>query len=457
MGLQFVPPLDPDHLPAIVFNRAFISGVLESSSDSRLQIALIKPEGSVTVHETVVYDPDHPRHTENLFYAERFLKTHLWQRGASRVLLAGPPDVVRHLVGTYAAGGARAFDAGFMGTVYGDFAIEAVSAADLPAPVERTVRLGRHLDGHRIGFDLGASDYKVSAVSDGEVVWAGEFPWEPRTAVDVSYHHSHIDAGLRAAAAHLPTVEAIGGSSAGVWIDNQVRVASLFRGIPVEAFVRDAQTLFSRIRDEWGVPLEIINDGEVTALAGAMSLGTDAVLGIAMGSSQAAGYVNRHGDITGWLNELAFAPIDFSATAPIDEWSGDAGCGAQYFSQVGVVRLAGAAGIDLDESAPLAERLVTVQGLMAAGDSRAHRIYETIGCWLGYAVAHYATLYDIDHVLVLGRVCSGNGGEVIVEGAEKVLAALDETSISLHIPDERLKRVGQSVAAASLPVRAAAP
>ena len=457
MDLQFVPPLDPDHVPAIVFNRAFISGVLESSSDTLLQIALMKPGGSVTVHETPVYDADHPRQAENRFYTERFLKTHLWQRGASTVLLAGPPDVVEHLVGTYSADGARAFDAGFMATVYGDFSITAVSPADLPAPADRTVRLGRHLDGHRIGFDLGASDYKVSAVSDGEVVWTGEFPWEPRTAVDVSYHHSHIDAGLRAAAAHLPTVEAIGGSSAGVWIDNQVRVASLFRGLPPDAFTRDAQTLFSRIRDEWAVPLEIVNDGEVAALAGAMSLEADAVLGIAMGSSEAAGYVNRHGDITGWLNELAFAPIDYSATAPIDEWSGDAGCGAQYFSQIGVIRLAGGAGIDLDADAPLAERLVTVQALMAAGDSRANRIYETIGCWLGYAVAHYATLYDIDHVLVLGRVCSGNGGEVIVEHAEKVMAALDETSISLHIPDERLKRVGQSVAAASLPVRAVTP
>ncbi|HVR32430.1 MAG TPA: ROK family protein [Acidimicrobiia bacterium] len=457
MDLQFVPPLDPDHRPAIVFNRAFMSGVLESSSDSRLQIAMMKPDGSVTVHETSVYHPDHPRHGENLFYAERFLKTRLWQRGASRVLVAGPPDVVEHLVGTYSPEGARAFDAGFMGTVYGDFSITAVSPADLPAPAERTVRLGRHLDGHRIGFDLGASDYKVSAVSDGEVVWAGEYPWEPRTAVDVSYHHSHIDAGLRAAAAHLPTVEAIGGSSAGVWIDNQVRVASLFRGIPPDAFARDARTLFSRIRDEWDVPLEIVNDGEVTALAGSMSLGADAVLGIAMGSSEAAGYVNRDGDITGWLNELAFAPIDYSATAPIDEWSGDAGCGAQYFSQIGAIRLAGAAGIDLDASTPPAERLVTIQALMAAGDSRAHRVYETIGCWLGYAVAHYATLYDIDHVLVLGRVCSGNGGEVIVAHAEKVLAGLDETSIFLHIPDERLKRVGQSVAAASLPVRPGTP
>ena len=81
------------------------------------------------------------------------------------------------------------------------------------------------------------------------------------------------------------------------------------------------------------MPFEVVNDGEVTALAGSMSLGENAMLGIALGTSTAAGYVTPDGNITSWLNELAFVPVDYNPAAPTDEWSGDYGVGAQYFSQ----------------------------------------------------------------------------------------------------------------------------
>ena len=202
------------------------------------------------------------------------------------------------------------------------------------------------------------------------------------------------------------------------------------------------------------MPLEVVNDGEVTALAGAMTLEDKPVLGIAMGSSEAGGYVDGDGNITGWLNELAFVPVDFSPTAPVDEWSGDRGCGSAYFSQVAVIRLAAAAGIELDADATPAERLKRVQDLLASGDGRARKILETIGCYLGYAVAHYADFYDLRHVLVLGRVTSGEGGHIIVERASTVLRSEfpDLTDrVLLHLPDESSRRVGQAVAAASLP------
>ena len=69
------------------------------------------------------------------------------------------------------------------------------------------------------------------------------------------------------------------------------------------------------------MPLEVVNDGEVTALAGSMSLGENAILGIALGTSTAAGYVTPDGNITSWLDELAFVPIDYNPAAPVDEWS----------------------------------------------------------------------------------------------------------------------------------------
>jgi len=197
-----------------------------------------------------------------------------------------------------------------------------------------------------------------------------------------------------------------------------------------------------------------VNDGEVTALAGSMSLDANAILGIAFGTSTAAGYVTPDGNITSWLNELAFVPIDYSPAAPTDEWSGDYGVGAQYFSQQCLGRLMPAAGIESTADTPLPERLKQVQALMLEGDRRAQKIYETIGAYLGYGVAHFASFYEIRHVLVLGRVTSGPGGDDIVAGAREVLAVefpeLAER-IAFHVPGEHDKRHGQAIAAASLP------
>jgi predicted NBD/HSP70 family sugar kinase len=314
--------------------------------------------------------------------------------------------------------------------------------------------LGGHLEGCRIGFDLGASDRKVSAVIEGKAVFSEEVVWNPSIQTNPNYHYQEIMSMLHHAAAYMPRVDAIGGSSAGIYIKNRVMSASIFRGISPEIFEKRVKHIFLDIQKEWGVPLEIINDGEITALAGSMSLEKNSVLGIAMGSSEAGGYINKDGNITGWLNELAFAPIDFNTEAPVDEWSGDRGCGVQYFSQVAVIRLAKKAGIIFDEKQTPAVKLKFVQELLTKGDNRAVKIFETIGVYLGYAIAHYADFYGIEHVLILGRVTSGAGGHIILQKAEQVLkeefTELFE-NISLHLPDESIRRVGQSIAAASLP------
>jgi predicted NBD/HSP70 family sugar kinase len=198
----------------------------------------------------------------------------------------------------------------------------------------------------------------------------------------------------------------------------------------------------------------VVNDGEVTALAGSMMAGAGALLGIAMGSSQAAGYVDREGRLTSRIDELAFAPVDDSPDAPIDEWSGDRGCGVQYFSQQATGRLMATAGLDVDESASLPERLVHLQERMASGDQRAHLVYRSVGTCLGYALLTYREHYDVDHLLLLGRVMTGAGGDVIIETAQAVLAAEDPAAaeeIAFHLADEQQKRHGQAVAAASLP------
>ncbi len=276
----------------------------------------------------------------------------------------------------------------------------------------------------------------------------------PATPPIRDYHYRGVMESIRSAAAHLPRLDAVGGSAAGIYIDNRVRVGSLYRGVPAADFAAGIAPLFVRIRKELGVPLEVVNDGEVTALAGSMSLGDNPVLGIALGSSQAAGYVNRQGNITNWLNELAFAPLDYRPDAPADEWSGDTGCGVQYLSQQAACRLAAAAGMEFDPALPQAGRLVRLQEEMAAGDPLAAQVYQTLGTYLGYAVAQYADFYELKHVLILGRVTTGQGGEIILNRSLEVLRAeCPELAarISMALPDEANRRVGQSIAAASLP------
>ena len=382
------------------------------------------------------------------------MKFLLWQRGGWKLFVGGPSEIGQHIKAVYSSAGKRSFDCAFMSTVYEHpFEVVVTSADAVPESRETTMPLGRHLGGCRVGFDLGASDRKASAVIDGESVFSEEIVWDPRNATDPEYHYRGVLDSIRRAAAHLPRLDAVGGSAAGVYINNRVRVGSLYRGIPPEQFAEKIAPLFLRIRDELGVPMEVVNDGEVTALAGSMSLGENPVLGVALGSSQAGGYVNREGNITGWLNELAFAPVDYRVNGPADEWSGDC-CGAQYFSQQATNRVATSAGMEFPEEMGLPERLVLLQKKLDAGDPIAAKVYETIGTYVGYGVAHYAGFYDLKHVLILGRVTTGQGGDIILAKSLEVLRAeFPEIAsvVSIALPDEKNRRVGQSIAAASLP------
>jgi len=448
------PPLDPGFVPASLWNRDFQARVRASGCARKLAIALERQDGSRAVFPTEILGGEEPA---NEFHVERLVKFLLWQRGGWKVTIAGDPGMAPHVQRVYSAAGARAFDFDFMGSrVYGrPMVIESVPYQRAPEPKEIGLALGRHQDGCRIGFDLGGSDRKCAAVMNGEVLHTEEVVWDPYFQADPAYHLAEINDSLKRAAAWLPRVDAIGGSAAGIYVDNEVRVASLFRGVPPDLFERRVRRMFFELQQAWnGVPFVVVNDGEVTALAASMALDDTAVLGISMGTSQAAGYVNPQGNITDWLNELAFAPVDYRENAPQDEWSRDGGVGSQYFSQQAVNRLLPAAGIALDPAMPLAAKLAATQKLMAAGDERARRIYESVGVYLGYAIAQYAGFYELRHVLVLGRVMTGEGGEVILSTAHRVLKrefpAVEE-GLRLHVPGEKEKRLGQAVAAATLP------
>jgi predicted NBD/HSP70 family sugar kinase len=449
---KFAPPLEPEFRPAALANRAFRAA---AAAGVPLIIGVERARGEVSRFETVVFPAGHSRELENLAYAERIVKFLLWAKGGFKVYVGGPRNIGEYLQKLYAPDGERKFDYAFMGEqVYEQvFSIVSCDPQAVPAAQESGKALGRHLNGCRIGFDLGASDRKVSAVIDGEAVYSEEVVWEPRKHSDPAYHYNEVLTALKTAAEKMPHVDAIGGSSAGIYIDNRPMVASLFRNIPRENYGQ-ITNMFLRLQKELGVPLEVINDGDVTALAGSMSLEDTGILGIALGSSEATGYVDMNGHILGWLNELAFAPVDYNPTAAIDEWSGDIGCGSQYFSQQCVFRLAPRAGIDIPTDITDAEKLKFVQEKLEAGHTGALKVWESMGIYLGYGLAHYAEFYDIKHVLILGRCTSGRGGEMLLEGAQKVLAAeFPELAARIHVqlPDEKSRRVGQSIAAASLP------
>ena len=368
---------------------------------------------------------------------DRIAKFIVWAAGGWKLYLAGPDDVVQPVAKAYTKKGARKFDYEFFSDLYG-----------------RPVTVA---DGCRIGFDLGASDFKISALNKGKVVFSKEFPWDPRNNADPEYHYSKLTAGLKEAAATLPRVDAIGGSTAGTLVGKKMGVASLFRAIKEKnpSKYPVAQDMFFRVEKDWGVPFEIYNDGDVSALAGMITMGKKGILGVAMGSSEAVGYIDKSGALTGRITELAFAPVDFNPNAPKDEWSGDAGVGAMAFSQQAVNWLAEKYGFKFPKAMKLPERLKVVQAAMEKGDAKALKVYLEIGRFLAHAMPWYNEFFDYENMMILGRVTSGLGGEIILETAKRILADVYPEwaeKIDLFMPDEKARRLGQSVAAAQIPV-----
>ena len=441
-----VPELDPGFLPLGKFCTAFLK-----DAKKPLDIAVERAGGEVAVYKTFIHGtPDMAE--ADIYYVDRIIKMLLWMKGGFKVYLSGDQAVYEAMKATYRVGGARAFDADFMSNVY-EKPFEVVYCDQVPAEKSNPQAVGRHLGGCRIGFDAGGSDRKVSAVIDGEPVFSEEVVWFPKTTSDPDYHYEGIVSALKAAAEHMPRVDAVGVSSAGVYINNRTMNASLFLKVPKDLFDAKVKDIYIRaITDTFGdIPYAVINDGDVSALAGTMSLNDNNVLGIAMGTSEAVGYVDGDGNICGWLNELAFAPVDGQPDAMEDEWSGDIGCGVKYFSQDSVIKLAPRAGIELKGESP-AEKLKEVQALMAQNDPRAVKVYESIGVYLAHTLALYAMFYDIRHVQMMGRVMSGKGGDIILDVASRVMdEEYPDVAFRPEAPDEKTRRVGQSAAAASLP------
>lgn len=443
-----MPVLDDEFVPFGVWMKEYLK-----DAHVPIAVAVEREDGLVSVRESFIRGPEF--FDANLRYVERLIKFELWSIGGFRVYVTGCDDITRMLSDMYAPWGSRAFDYGFVGDVYEKpLEVLAVSRDDFPAANESAKAIGGHMEGCRIGFDAGGSDRKVSAVIDGESVYSEEVVWFPKVTEDPSYHFDEIVTAFKTAASKMPRVDAIGVSSAGTFVGNSPMVASLFIKVP-RSRRDEVKSIYDRAAAEIGeVPIVVANDGDVTALAGAMSTGEGSILGIAMGTSEAVGYVDADQNVLGWINELAFAPVDLSPCALQDEWSGDLGVGCKYFSQDCVIKLAPKAGIELDPELSPAEKLKVVQTLAEDGHEGALDIFRSIGVYLAHTLVLYAAFYEVRTLLVLGRVTSGVGGDLIVSECNRVLAEEHPelaSKINVTLPDEKMRRVGQSVAAASLP------
>ena len=452
--LKHTPPLDAGFMPLSEVYKAYekkVGGGIPAG------LAVERAPGNVKVKKFRLEGNLSGLTEADKYLSERLLKSMLWAYGGHRVYVAGTAELADFLRSTYCIGGKREFDVKFMEKIYEQpFEIVTVPLEGLPEQNVSGQSRKKPLDlkGCFIGLDAGGSDIKVSAVIDGETVFSKEIVWLPKVNSNPDYHYKYIVDAMKLAAGKMPAVDGIGVSSAGIYVNNKTMVASLFIKASEADFNEKIKDIYIRAAKELGdIPLAVANDGDVTALAGSMEFNDVQVLGIAMGTSEAGGYADISGQITGWLNELAFVPIDGSPDAMIDEWAGDIGCGVKYFSQDGIIKLAPAAGITLKDGTP-AEKLKYIQNLMLDGDERARMVYESIGVYLGYSIPYYCRFYSIKHLLLLGRVMSGEGGAVILEKAKEVLQ--DEypeiaKGLVLHLPDEQSRRVGQSIAAASLP------
>jgi len=441
------PELDPGFIPMHVFNETFLKTATQPFS-----IAIERNDDQIHVESTFIHGDE--AHAEaDLYYLERLVKFHLWQKGGFRIYVKGDDTLCQKLKAAYSPGGSRAYDADFYGRMYQN-EFDVIKCEELPEPYEIRKPIGGHFEGNRIGVDFGGSDYKYAAVIDGKAVYSGETVWNPKINSDPDYHYNGILTAMKEAQKHLPSVDAIGISSAGLIANNRVLAAQLFGLVPKELFNSRIRDIYKQVVNEIGegIPYAVVNDGDVAALVGSISMGRKNLLSLALGTSFIGGFVDKDGNLSNWISELAFAPVDASPDAAMDTWTEDIGVGVHYFCQEAVIKLAPAAGISLDDYETPAKKLTRAQELLGEGHEGAAAIFRSIGSYLGHTVPYYYSIYKAETFLLLGRVVSGRGGDIIQETATRILKEdYPDIPVEIMLPDEKTRRMGQSVAAASLP------
>jgi predicted NBD/HSP70 family sugar kinase len=464
-------PLDPNFSPVVLGKKKYLKYV--SGSPFVVEWALERSDG-VARGKLPVFADSHPDVDASVHLAGVLIQEMIWQRSAFRLLLCGPPGTCGALLRAFSPEGKYAFEVRTMPKVCGltkAFEVRMVfSAAELPPPRDTPQRCGSDASGCRLAFDLGKSDIKTVAVQDNQVLHSKETEWDV-TNPDPQYHWEMILSALQDTAQHLPRIDAIGGSATGTLSgDNGATWCDIFPNVPPEVYKEKVVPIFRNLAKKFGdVPLKVINDGEVTALAGKMMVNQGNLFGISMGSSEGGGYCDEEGRLLGWINEMCYIQLDLNPEAVTDPWTkGHTGISHMYLGQRGATKLVEKGGVDVPEELRPdhsnmntmkheghAKCLKLIQAAMKdpAKEPQARKIYETVGVYLGYGLAQYSEHYKIENALILGRVSSGAGGDVLIAKAKEVLAVEfpDIPPIKFHFADEHFKRVGQCIAAAALP------
>jgi len=427
-----------------------------------------------------VFPDDHPDVEASIYVACNIIQEMIWQRSASGLMLAGPQKICEAVQKAYSKGGMYEFEVMQMPRVCGTpdkpFTVTIVgSVSALPAGADTPVEVGKDVSGCRLSFDLGKSDIKTVAIKDGEVLYSKETEWDV-TNPDPQYHFDAVLAALKIAKEALPggQVDAVGGSATGTLSgNNEATWCDLFPNVPPAVYKEKVVDIFPRIAKALAgdVPFKVINDGEVTAVAAAQKIKAGNVFGISLGSATGGGYANADGNLLGWVNEMAYIKIDFNPDAVRNPWDKGAhtGCSHVYLGQRGATRFAAVAGVkNLPDNYVYghpdtltikheghAQCLKLIQKAMQdpTQEPQVRKIYETVGVYLGYALAQYKEFYAIDHVMILGRVPKGHGGDIMLEVAKRVLETEfpDLSPVQFHTADDHFKAVGQCIAAAALP------
>lgn len=444
--------IDPQFIPMSLKNKTWNELLKNESDKIEIHLGIMDNFENFIVLHRFIFPEQSKYQFDNSLFVEKLIKSMLWIYGGIKVYLDIPIRIFKEISSLFSIKGKYAFDINFMEKVYEmEFELIHMHVTDFPKIKSQKKIVESNLRGNIIGFDAGGSDRKVSAIKNGNVIFSDETIWHPKLNSNPQYHYDGILDSMRKASHYLETIDGIGVSSAGIYQNNEVKVASLFMSVPETEFEPMIKNIYKNIAKELNAPIEVANDGDVTALSGALTYNKYPILGIAMGTSQAAGYIDSDKAIRGWLNELAFVPLDYHPNQDIDPWSKDIGTGVNYLSQDAVIRLAKIIGIKIDEKLSPAEKLSYMQEKLQQNDLKVKTVFENIGVYLGFAIAYYLDFYDFHDVLILGRVTSKKAGEIIKEQADAILKEyFNNEQITIHLPDEKLRRVGQSIASASL-------
>ena len=129
VAIKNTPVLDKGFIPMAAFTSAFEAS---AKNGKDIAVAVERNQGQVAVRRLKIHGTPAMDKADKV-YVERTVKMLLWAYGGWKVVVCGDEALGRYIAEAYAPGGARAFDADFMGRVYErDFTVEIRPLSETP-------------------------------------------------------------------------------------------------------------------------------------------------------------------------------------------------------------------------------------------------------------------------------------------------------------------------------------